>query len=162
MPGLSISLEPSQAYAEWNSGFTVLFQTAVFRRRAALHGPLNSTDHMICYSLYFLFLLFLFPGSSPFATLNPSQINYFNYFFFPLVLALLYPYPDLIFLILLSGWPWRCTALLTWLPWCSWPWVIALPEGLQHPLQGHERLSPFPHNSSCTLMRSARPSQSCL
>lgn len=82
MPGLSISLEPSQAYAEWNSGFTVLFQTAVFRRRAALHGPLNSTDHMICYSLYFLFLLFLFPGSSPFATLNPSQINYFNYFFF--------------------------------------------------------------------------------
>lgn len=81
------TLEPGQAYAEWNSGFTVLFQTTAFRRRAAWHGPSNSTNHVICYSLYSLFFskTFLFPGSSPFITLNPSQINSLNYFFFPIV-----------------------------------------------------------------------------
>jgi len=40
------TLEPGQEYAEWNSGFTVLLQTPVFRCRAAWHEPSNRTDHM--------------------------------------------------------------------------------------------------------------------
>lgn len=78
MPGKTCQVPP---YTETGSGICRVEQwiycpvpNCCIQKQSCL------TWTMICYSLYSLFPPFLFPGSSPFTTLNPSQILLITFF----------------------------------------------------------------------------------